>query len=156
MRAYRRRYDVIISHRRQYDITSNRRQYDVMFTSSARSANPADAQRWKDVVLTSLRCDDVTYASIRRHFDVMCLLGSGYMVSKWHRIDVDATSSRRIDVNTTSFYVMCPLGSVWTHFLLLKEEQLLWLSVTSLAQRSFFFKSGGLLLKERIVSPVKE
>ena len=25
-------------------------------------------------------------------------------------MDVDGTSSRRIDVKTTSFYVMCPLG----------------------------------------------
>ena len=37
-------------------------------------------------------------------------LPSGHMVPKLRRIDVVATSSRRIDVNTTSFYVMCPLG----------------------------------------------
>ena len=34
---------------------------------------------------------------------------SGHLVTKWRCIDVDATSSRRIDVNTTSFYVMCSL-----------------------------------------------
>ena len=30
-------------------------------------------------------------------------------MTKLRCIDVDATSSRRIDVNTTSFYVVCPL-----------------------------------------------
>lgn len=37
----------------------------------------------------------------------------GILVPKWRRITVDATSSRRIDLNTTSFcfYVMCPLGT---------------------------------------------
>ena len=35
---------------------------------------------------------------------------SGHLVPKCRRTDVDATQSRRIDVNTTSFYVMCPLG----------------------------------------------
>ena len=33
-----------------------------------------------------------------------------HLVPKWRRSNVDATSSRRIDVNTMSFYVMCPLG----------------------------------------------
>ena len=36
---------------------------------------------------------------------------SGYLVPKWRRVDVDATLSRRIDVNTTSFYVMMPAGT---------------------------------------------
>ena len=31
---------------------------------------------------------------------------TGQFVPKWRRINVDATSSRRIDVNTTSFYVL--------------------------------------------------
>ena len=35
---------------------------------------------------------------------------SRHMVPKWRRIDVDKTQSCRIDVNTTSFYVICPLG----------------------------------------------
>ena len=39
------------------------------------------------------------------------------MVPKWRRINVDATSSRRIDVDTASFYVMCPLGRKWTPLL---------------------------------------
>ena len=35
---------------------------------------------------------------------------SGHLVSKWRYIDVDATSSRRIDVNTTSFWHQMPTG----------------------------------------------
>ena len=35
---------------------------------------------------------------------------SEYMVKKWRRIDVDATWSRRIDVNTTSFLRHVPAG----------------------------------------------
>ena len=34
----------------------------------------------------------------------------GLIVPKWRRIDVDATSSRRIDVNTTSFLRHVPAG----------------------------------------------
>ena len=37
----------------------------------------------------------------------------GQMVPNLHRIDGDATSTRRIDVNRTLFYVMCPLGIYW-------------------------------------------
>ena len=37
------------------------------------------------------------------------------MLPKWGRIDVDATSSCRIDVNTTSFYATCPLGRASNH-----------------------------------------
>ena len=33
---------------------------------------------------------------------------SGHLVWKWRRINVDATSSRRIDVNTTSFWHQMP------------------------------------------------
>ena len=32
------------------------------------------------------------------------------MVPKWRRVDVDVTSSRRIDVNTTSFSRHVPAG----------------------------------------------
>ena len=35
------------------------------------------------------------------------------MVPKWYRIDVDATSSRRIDVNTTSFLRHVPAGFIY-------------------------------------------
>ena len=35
---------------------------------------------------------------------------SGHLVPNWRRVNVDATSSSRIDVNTTSFYAMCSLG----------------------------------------------
>ena len=41
------------------------------------------------------------------------MIPSGHLVPKWRRSNVDATSSRRIDVNTTSFYVMCPLVRVY-------------------------------------------
>ena len=37
---------------------------------------------------------------------------SGHMMTKWRRWDVDAMASRRSDVKTTSFYVMCPLRNV--------------------------------------------
>ena len=35
---------------------------------------------------------------------------SGHLVPKWRRINVDATSSRRIDVNTVSFLCHMPAG----------------------------------------------
>ena len=35
---------------------------------------------------------------------------SEHLMSKWRRIDVDATSSGRIDFNTTSFHAMCTLS----------------------------------------------
>ena len=37
---------------------------------------------------------------------------SGHMVPKWRRINVDAMLSRRISINTTSFYVMFPMGLI--------------------------------------------
>ena len=40
---------------------------------------PADTQRRSDVLLTSVRRDEVASTSIRRHFDVMCLL-------EWNKI----------------------------------------------------------------------
>ena len=36
---------------------------------------PSGTQRWNDVILMSMRRDDVASTPIRRHFDVMCLLG---------------------------------------------------------------------------------
>ena len=39
---------------------------------------------------------------------------SGHLVPKWRRINVDATSSRRIDVNTTSFWHQMPAGVAWS------------------------------------------
>ena len=41
---------------------------------------------------------------------------SGHLVPKGRLINVDATSSRRMDVNTMSFYVMCSLGHELVYF----------------------------------------
>ena len=41
----------------------------------------AGTPRLNDVVLTSMRRDDVASMSVRRHFDVECLLGSVYLNS---------------------------------------------------------------------------
>ena len=41
---------------------------------------------------------------------------SGHLVRKWRRINVDATSSRRINVNTTSFLHQMPAGFAPKHF----------------------------------------
>ena len=41
---------------------------------------------------------------------VSFLLPRGHLVPKWRRINVDATSSRRIDVDTTSFWNQMPAG----------------------------------------------
>ena len=37
---------------------------------------------------------------------------SGHLVPKWRRINVDATSSRRIDIYTTSFLRHVPAGLI--------------------------------------------
>ena len=46
-------------------------------------------------------------------YNDMCIESypSGHLVWKWRRINVDATSSRRIDVNTTSFWHQMPAGT---------------------------------------------
>ena len=74
MTSYQRRCDVITSHRRWYDVILTHR-------------------RWYDVILTLY----VKMTSYQRRSDVItCTL-------KWRRINVDATWSRRIDVDTTPF-----------------------------------------------------
>ena len=45
-----------------------------------------------------MRRDDVTSASVRHHFDVMCLLGS---VGIWYQNNVVSTSMRRHHVTST-------------------------------------------------------
>ena len=42
--------------------------------------NPAGTQRCNDIVLKSMRCDDVTSTSIGRHFDVLFLLRNKCLV----------------------------------------------------------------------------
>ena len=45
----------------------------------------------------------------RKILDLARPYASWHMVPKWRRFNADATSSRHIDVNMTSFYVICPL-----------------------------------------------
>ena len=45
------------------------------------------------------------------------------MVPKWRRVNVDATSSRRIDINTTSFEGHVPAGMVLSPICSWRKEQ---------------------------------
>ena len=49
-------------------------------------------------------------------------LPSGHTTLKWRRINVDATWSRRIDVDTTSFWCCVPAGNSFWHALPTKTE----------------------------------
>ena len=70
---------------------------------------PAGTWRRSDVIWTSMQRHHVVSTSIWRHFNGM------YMTSKLRHMDVDAPSSRRIDVDATSFRRHVPVG-VWNRF----------------------------------------
>ena len=63
-------------------------------------------------------------------FTISLEVPSGHLVPKWRHIKVDATSSRRIDVNMTSFY--CPLGRVVSNVLDIIKVSHLWKGVQKL------------------------
>ena len=90
-----------IDHENHFNEHYSQWTHNIKMTSYQRRC---DVKHQNDVVSTSMRRDHVASTLIRRHFDVSYQRRCDVIT---FRINVDATWSRRIDVDTTSFWFWC-------------------------------------------------